>query len=399
LPLTTINGYQHFYEDTGSGDAVVLLHGNENSSYYFKRIIPALSDQFHVIAPHFRGMGFSEHVDMVPPGAWLGDLLALLDELGIESVHCFGVSLGAAIGMHLALEHPDRVRTLTLDAPFFESHHAATSTNVAEAEDPPPWIVAELRAMHGDDWRTVMRNCEHILGNPELTAYLGIGNGASAITSPTLIMRGDAADPVHPLADAISLHDLIHTSRIWIAPDTLSLITRHLPSETLRMFSDFALDFSPVTSGSSAETDPHRIDILMRVDLFAGLRRNALTRLAAIAREAELRAGETVFEQGQPAGDFSVVTHGAFGVFTSAEGEQSEVLVHTLQPGQFFGEVALVAEAQHTTTVRCAEDGALLQIDGRNFRALLERDATAAMAVAAQLSRFARAPGGASPEP
>jgi pimeloyl-ACP methyl ester carboxylesterase len=399
LPLTTINGYQHFYEDAGSGDAVVLLHGNENSSYYFKRIIPALSDQFHVIAPHFRGMGFSEHVDTVPPGAWLDDLLALLDELGIESAHCFGVSLGAAIGMRLALEHPDRVRTLTLDAPFFESHHAAASANVADTvEDPPPWIVAEFRAMHGDDWRTVMRCCDRILGNPELAAYLSIGNGASAITSPTLIMRGDAADPFHPLADALRLHDVIHTSRLWIAPDTLSLITRHLPSETLRTFSDFALDFSRVTSGSSSESDPHSIDILTRVDLFAGLRRDALARLAAIARKTELRAGETVFEQGEPAGEFSVVTHGAFGVFTSTEDGQAEALVQTLQPGQFFGEVALIAEAQHTATVRCAEDGVLLQIDGRHFRALLERDATAAMAVATQLSRFALAPGNAPHE-
>jgi pimeloyl-ACP methyl ester carboxylesterase len=397
LPLTTINGYQHFYEDTGSGDAVVLLHGNENSSYYFKRIIPALSDEFRVIAPHLRGMGFSEHVDTVPPGAWLDDLLALLDELAIESAHCFGVSLGAAIAMHLALEHPERVTTLTLDAPFFESHHAAASGNDAEAlEDPPPWIVAELRAMHGDDWRTVMRNCERILRNPELAAYLSVGNGASAITAPTLIMRGDATDPVHPLADAFRLHDVIHTSRLWIAPDTLSLITRHLPSETLRMFSDFALDFSPTTSGSSSETDPGDIDLLMRVDLFAGLRRNALARLAAIARKAELRAGETVFQQGEPAADFSVVKQGAFGVFSDAD--ESEVLVQTLEPGQFFGEVALLAEAQHTTTVRCAEDGVLLQIDGRHFRALLERDATAAMAVAAQLSRFARVPGSAPHE-
>ena len=71
MPLTTINGHQHFYEDTGSGDAVVLLHGNENSSYYFKRIIPALSDEFHVIAPHFRGMGFSEHVQLAPPAPGL----------------------------------------------------------------------------------------------------------------------------------------------------------------------------------------------------------------------------------------------------------------------------------------------------------------------------------------
>ena len=134
---------------------------------------------------------------------------------------------------------------------------------------------------------------------------------------------------VHPVADAIRLHDVIHTSRLWIAPDTLSLITRHLPSETLRMFSDFALDFSQVTSGSSSDTDPHDIEILTRVDLFAGLRRNALARLAAIARKAELRAGETVFQHGELAAELSVVTHGAFGVFTSADDEQGEVLVNT----------------------------------------------------------------------
>ena len=94
MPHTTINGYRHFYEDLGSGEPVVLLHGITNSSYYFRRLIPGIAAEFHVIAPHFRGMGFSERAVDIPPGAWLDDVMVLLDQLDIGSAHFYGVNPG-----------------------------------------------------------------------------------------------------------------------------------------------------------------------------------------------------------------------------------------------------------------------------------------------------------------
>jgi len=391
LPSTTINGFSHFYEDAGAGEPVVLLHGISNSSYYFKRLIPGLAAEFHVIAPHFRGMGFSQRVEEVPPGAWLEDVLALLDQLSIESAHFYGVSLGAAVGMRVALEHPRRVLTLTLDAPFLHLANLPLPTGTNEPDqDPPPWVVAELRAMHGDDWRTVLRNCERYRAEPGMHEFLSLGEESKAITAPTLVVRGDDQDAIHPLPDAMAFHQLIPGSRLWVAPDTGSLVTRQAPAEALRVFCDFALDHGEGSTPSGATVNAEHIELLAQVDLFANLRRSALARLARLARTLEVHLGDTVFQQGEAAEEFYVVARGSFEVLQSVGKEKPSVL-RVLEPGQFFGEMALVTRETRSATVRCAEDGELLEIDGRHFRALVQRDPTAAMALASTLGHYVRA--------
>jgi pimeloyl-ACP methyl ester carboxylesterase len=388
LPSTTINGFSHFYEDTGAGEPVVLLHGISNSSYYFKRLIPGLAAEFHVIAPHLRGMGFSQRVEEVPPGAWLEDVLALLDQLAIESAHFYGVSLGAAVGMRLALEHPRRVLTLTLDAPFLRLADLPPPTGAKEeGQDPPPWVVAELRAMHGDDWRTVMRNCERYREQPGVREFLSVGEKAKAIAVPTLVIRGDNKDAIHPLPDALAFHQLIPGSRLWVAPDTGCLVTRQAPAEALRVFCDFALDHGEGKTPGGATVNAEHVELLGQVDLFANLRRSALARLAGLVRTVEVHSGDTVFRQGESAEEFYVVARGSFEVLQSV-GKEKPSLLRVVEPGQFFGEMALVTRETRSATVRCAADGELLEIDGRHFRALVQRDPTAAMALASTLGRY-----------
>src|SRR4051794_32215131 len=87
-----------------------------NSSYYFRRLIPGLTAEFRLIAPHFRGMGFSERAAYMPPGAWLEDVIALLDEVGVGSAHFYRVSLGALIGMRLAIQQSARRAPISFEA-------------------------------------------------------------------------------------------------------------------------------------------------------------------------------------------------------------------------------------------------------------------------------------------
>lgn len=386
MPHTTINGYRHFYEDLGSGEPVVLLHGITNSSYYFRRLIPGVAAEFHVIAPHFRGMGFSERAVDIPPGAWLDDVMVLLDQLDIGSAHFYGVSLGALIGMRLTLDQPQRVRSLTLDSPKFGM--GPKPPKIGTEQEPPPWIVAELRAMHGDDWQTVVRNCDGYSQSRELQTHLHIGEAAAEIAVPTLIIRGDIDEPAHPLLHATRLHELIPHSRLWIAPDTASLITRQLPAESLRIFCDFVLDVAEPPPGREAPQNPEDLELLAQIDLFAGLRRSALVRLASLATPLELRRGDSVFRQNEPSDGFYVVTHGLFGITIATPGEQNDFMLRTLGPGEFFGEMALVANQPRSASVHCEADGALLRIDGRHFHALLQRDPTASMAVGKAISHY-----------
>jgi len=64
-----ISGIKLFYREAGetSNPAVVLLHGFPTSSHQFHELIPLLADRFHVLAPDYPGMGFSEAPDPAAP--------------------------------------------------------------------------------------------------------------------------------------------------------------------------------------------------------------------------------------------------------------------------------------------------------------------------------------------
>ena len=119
MPTTTISGLNHYYDDVGSGEEVlVMVHGATGSAHAFEPQYPGLSTRFRVIAPDLRSMGRSEHVTEMPPTAWVDDLGELLDQLGADSVHVLGNSLGSRIAMRFAINNPQRVRSVTVVNPI-----------------------------------------------------------------------------------------------------------------------------------------------------------------------------------------------------------------------------------------------------------------------------------------
>jgi pimeloyl-ACP methyl ester carboxylesterase len=109
-----------FYREAGAADApvVVLLHGFPSSSHMFRRLIPALADQYRVIAPDLPGFGLS---DMPPPAdfpysfAAFADVIdKLLAQLGAEHYALYVMDYGAPVGFRLALLHPERVSALVI---------------------------------------------------------------------------------------------------------------------------------------------------------------------------------------------------------------------------------------------------------------------------------------------
>lgn len=99
---------------------LLLQHGNGRSGRFWYRWVPYLSRFYKVVRPDMRGLGRSAgRVDLsqdITLDALVGDLVALLDHLGVENVHYCGESMGGILGLALAARHPARVRTLTLVA-------------------------------------------------------------------------------------------------------------------------------------------------------------------------------------------------------------------------------------------------------------------------------------------
>jgi pimeloyl-ACP methyl ester carboxylesterase len=388
MPLTTVNGRRHFYEDVGSGEPIVLLHGIMNSSLYFESVIPDLALDFRVIAPHFRGMGRSEHVPAVPPGAWAGDVLTLLDALGVDGFHLYGVSLGGIVAMRLAVDHPERVWTLTVDSPVITVAGLPNPTG-PRGKGIPKEVAEQLAAMHGDDWLTVEENLNRSLHAPGMADHLNLGDAVAGITSPTLVIRGDIDEPFHPLIQAVDLHAALPDSRLWIAPWTRSLMVRRRPADSLRVVRDFVAEHSRLPFGGADQDSA--VAVLGAVPLFAGLEAATRARLATRAESVESVAGEVVFRQGDPADGVYVVKRGNYSVCVTAADQPGSVCVRTLQAGDFFGEMSVLSNEYRSATVRCDSDGELLRIHAAHVRALLARDATVASAVAAVLTGYVQA--------
>jgi 4,5:9,10-diseco-3-hydroxy-5,9,17-trioxoandrosta-1(10),2-diene-4-oate hydrolase len=118
----TVAGKPIFVAETGSGPAVVMLHGGgpgASGVSNYSRNIDALAQQFRVIVPDMPGYGRSaKGVDQSDPFGYLADMIrGLLDELGLATAHLIGNSYGGATALRLALDTPHRVDKLVLMGP------------------------------------------------------------------------------------------------------------------------------------------------------------------------------------------------------------------------------------------------------------------------------------------
>jgi pimeloyl-ACP methyl ester carboxylesterase len=109
----TVGDLTFAVQDEGAGPAVLLLHGFPDSHALWRHQVPALVDAgYRVIAPDLRGFGDSSK----PPEAErygildiAGDVIGILDDLGVQRVHVVGHDWGAALAWALAAFLPERV--------------------------------------------------------------------------------------------------------------------------------------------------------------------------------------------------------------------------------------------------------------------------------------------------
>ncbi len=115
-----IDGLEIFYREAGSRDhpTILLLHGFPTSSHMFRNLLPALADQFHVVAPDYPGFGNSS-MPAIDEFEYSFDRLAdivekFTEELGLDRYSLYLMDYGAPVGFRLALRHPQRVQTLII---------------------------------------------------------------------------------------------------------------------------------------------------------------------------------------------------------------------------------------------------------------------------------------------
>jgi pimeloyl-ACP methyl ester carboxylesterase len=113
------NGIKTNYLEAGTGDPVVLIHGSGpgvTSYANWRLVLPALAENFRVLAPDMVGFGFSERPANIEYGVqtWADQVVGLMDTLEVPKAHLVGNSFGGAIALRIATQHPDRVGKLVL---------------------------------------------------------------------------------------------------------------------------------------------------------------------------------------------------------------------------------------------------------------------------------------------
>ena len=117
--IADANGIKTNYLEAGKGDPVVLIHGSGpgvTSYANWRLVLPALAENFRVLAPDMVGFGFSERPTNIKYGVqtWADQVVGLMDTLELPTAHLVGNSFGGAIALRIATQHPDRVGKLVL---------------------------------------------------------------------------------------------------------------------------------------------------------------------------------------------------------------------------------------------------------------------------------------------
>jgi pimeloyl-ACP methyl ester carboxylesterase len=111
-----IDGIKIFYREAGDPKkpTIVLLHGFPTSSHMFRDLIPLLSSRFHLVAPDYVGMGYSEAPSAEKFTATFDSITAvtekLLEQLGDTKVILYMQDFGGPVGMRVATHHPEWIR-------------------------------------------------------------------------------------------------------------------------------------------------------------------------------------------------------------------------------------------------------------------------------------------------
>src|SRR6202023_2089461 len=117
MPIIDRDGVNIHYEVHGSGPALLLTHGYSSTSAMWQGQIEALSKNHKLVLWDMRGHGQSDYPD--DPAAYsealtVGDMAALLDQVGATSAIVGGLSLGGYMSLAFYRAHPERVRALLI---------------------------------------------------------------------------------------------------------------------------------------------------------------------------------------------------------------------------------------------------------------------------------------------
>ena len=189
-----VNGMQMYYEVSGQGEPLVVLHGAYMNIPTMGAIIPMLGKTHRVYALEMQGHGRTTDIDRPITYANLADdVAAFMDAVGVRKADVFGYSMGAGTGLQLAIRHPEKVNKLVAasaayDARGWQPEFQAMIPQLT-VEMLPPVMEQEYRklAANPNGFRELARKLIALEHEP-----MAWEAEVKAVKTPVLIISGDA---------------------------------------------------------------------------------------------------------------------------------------------------------------------------------------------------------------
>jgi len=231
------DGTRLYYEQLGSGEPLLLINGQGGDHHGWDPVRAEFADRYRVIVFDHRGTGQSDKPEE-PPYTTRGfaqDTIAILDVLGLERAHAYGISMGGRICQWLGIDYPDRLGSLVLGCTTPGNAHGVRRSPEVDARmtnrpaDPeaamaffiemmvtPSWAAAHLefvsavREQYAHPIPAYAQRLHYLASEGHDTWDL-----LPRIKTPTLVIHG-SDDPLNPTANAPLLAERIPGAELHI---------------------------------------------------------------------------------------------------------------------------------------------------------------------------------------
>lgn len=263
MPAVHVTNGEIHYEESGSGELIVLIAGLGHGAAYFEKALPALEKIGRAVAIDTRGVGRSTSKrEEFSVGSWAQDVADLIDRLGVKRAHLVGSSLGSCISLRTALDYPERVASLTVVAGFSELDRSLELNFRLRIEIIERLGLGDALASHIAMWtlgrdfintpagqEAVDRLFAAVRRNPPerylafIRAILDIGKAPltprlGEIRVPTCVIVG-GQDILTPVSQSRQIASQIPGAEVYVIPGCGHITFTEKPDETAKLVGDF----------------------------------------------------------------------------------------------------------------------------------------------------------------
>jgi pimeloyl-ACP methyl ester carboxylesterase len=228
-----------WYDEQGSGDPLVLIHGGAVDARFFEHNVGPFAEQFRVIPTDLWGHGRSPDRDMpFSLESFSADVAALIEQVAGGPAHVLGHSIGAAVALDLTLRRPDLVRKLVEISGGFD----------ISAEPPPPMSIDEMVegtvaflgspygevSPDGEDHFPIVTRKDFELSSREPKFTF---DQIATITHRTLVMVAD--DDITPIEHQLHFYRALPNGELAVVPGTSHFLLKEKPELCNAIILDF----------------------------------------------------------------------------------------------------------------------------------------------------------------